>query len=294
MRIAVLGRSLPGLMAALHYIRQGHEVMLIGKDDARSNEALGAQYLWRTHPLEDYFAEIDFVPNPEAVTKFVRYVVRAPSGGWGVVNRDGWHDSDYCLKVESHQPPCLGRTDFQVVKNGFEDLKNHIVGQIPSNVFCDGLVSAVSTVNGLAIFIGNSWIVVDGILNTLNRGLFEKLAGTSIGETSKLVYLYRSDKTVYDGLDLKNGIVAYDANRDIPWHRSTWSETNGFIYESMAPIPERPDMKFVGVIPGKVHVPDKSALVQRLGVHHLGRWAECNSELMVSDVPRKLQYLRFD
>ncbi len=313
MKIAVLGQSLPGMMAAVEAARKGHDVTLYGKaEEARSITPFGPMYLWWTPEMEAYCFNLDwnggggFGPDgkrpgrlfakPKVETISVLFYINGSIDAW-----PNNKCSCYMHKMGQVEPPCLGKTEFTFVPGGLEMLRDCLGWEL-SKFFGQKMptqikhnVDRVFLHQGKSIVLSNGEArVYDSLINTVARPTFERMVdGREIESTINFTYFHEVVTSPYGVRPTKNEII-YDADRSNLWFRCTQTPSGTYLLEAKDLMPgiERFGLVRVFKSPAKVSLA-MNGLPVRPGIHHLGRWAEMNGEIMVSDIPTRLKNLDF-
>lgn len=301
MDIAVIGASIPGLIMAMELRFGGHNVDVYGDPSrARSNDALGPQYLWATK------ASLDFLTyklgwDQKIIADSVRqFHVRWMSKGFDI-GSNGQIDKEriagYAAKFGGNPTshPCRGFSEFYAIPNGLPRVNKALTAALEP--------AGVRLIREDVIYIAprKDCVVVDtalsgsqtydGVVNTLSRDIWMRLIGKPCPPLTQTTYFLVSN--VEPVVGAQTNALYYDGDPGTPFYRASYSFSMGaWVYESMQSKIDREVIKAVPVV-SKFTSAQAPGISELPRITHVGRWAEMRPEMMVDDVMENSRHYAF-
>lgn len=304
MDIAVIGASLPGLIMADSLSLYGHNVKLYGRSgQARSEMGFGPQYLWATNGVLKYLTRA-LCEEPKEIESRLRTVDVLWSKQNKIIGRTGDESVagsfiSYNKKTNSSGFPCKGMRSFQILANGFTWLREILNQRLDECCVLREEVNDVTQViaepRRIQIHTAVATHVHEAVVNTVGREIWCRLRGQASDplETETFFHLSHTPpvEEKFDGL-----VMIYNGEANVPWFRCSNSETvkGVWVYECSRVLkPDELSYFQVKCVKAKFAANQRSGMAQQPRITHVGRWAEMDKEMMVSDVIENVDHYRF-
>lgn len=304
-RIAVIGPSLPGLVVANALAEyKGISVTVIGDaTKARSFSPMGPVYLWDGEEVRKWlWKHLDTVIVEQDID--VKHVLWVDSKCRISTKPSSYERAVYKAKTGSTDDQvCGGKSSFSVIHDGLQLLHRELPRRCEAKgvQFIQNQVKGISLVNlGIHMhFSGEGYEPqqYDAVVNTVDRVGFEALRGRQMGAAVRETWFHATRAAAPVAVSMLSQqawetwkhCLYYNGDPLVKWFRSTFQEDVGWVFEAPEEMPppraDHPWSKVVKV-PAKMVATEYPADEPR--IIHVGRWAEMQSEMMVSDVIARL------